>query len=253
MDSSLGSLNHSSALQKTFADKITIAIQTGVTKKNEEQSAGKKRELGKYFPSALGSCLRKQYYSFYYPSAPSSAKLIIFSIGDGVHEIAAEALRRSGMLKVEAVELPVKLEAGAGVFLSGRIDVLTAEVDNEKVIVEMKSASNIPEKPYISHIIQLQTYLHTTGLEYGVLTYIDKTSGEIKSFDVVKDATWLHTIKVRVMNLHMAVKTRAPPTREAYLKQKYWECGDCEYQTICLNKAERSVVAEWKRKQPETA
>lgn len=219
-----------------------------MVKKNEEKSAGKKREIGRYFPSSLGSCLRKQYYAFYYPPSFSPAKLIIFSIGDGVQEIAEDALRRSGMLHVEAVELPVKLEADAGVFLSGRIDILVAEIDNEKVVIEMKSASKIPSSPYVSHVIQLQTYLHATGLEYGVVTYVDKTTGEIKSFDVRKDTSWLHTIKVRVMNLHVAVKSRIPPYREAYSKRKYYECARCDYQKICLSKVELETVSNWEHK-----
>ena len=232
---------------KRFAERITSAINSGILKQNTEHSANHQRQVGVYYPSSLGYCLRKQYYAFHYPKAPSPAKLVVFSLGDATHEIVAEALSKSGEVRVDAVEFAVKLVLEENVLLSGRIDVMVAEAEGEKVVIEIKSASVIPNKPYISHIIQIQTYLHTTGLNYGVITYINKSSGDVKSFDVIKDDSWLHTIKVRVMDLHMAVKSKLPPYKEAFSKRKFYECKGCDYANICLSQNELAFVM----KEPE--
>jgi CRISPR/Cas system-associated exonuclease Cas4 (RecB family) len=227
---------------RLFAERITSAINAGMVKNDVERSANHQRRVGVYYPSSLGYCLRKQYYAFYYPKAQSPAKLIVFALGDATHELVAMALAKSGDVKVDAVELPAKLEVQGGVVLSGRIDVLVAELAGEKVIMEIKSASSIPNRPYISHIIQIQTYLHTTGLTHGVITYVDKKSGDVKSFDVLKDDSWLHTVKVRALELHTAVKSKLPPYKEAFSKNKLYECKGCDFAGICLSKSELDLV-----------
>nr|WP_276977855.1 PD-(D/E)XK nuclease family protein [Ferrimicrobium acidiphilum] len=227
---------------KRFAARITSAINAGMIKNDAERSANHQRRVGVYYPSSLGYCLRKQYYAFYYPKFPDPAKLIVFSLGDATHELVAMALTKSGDVKVDAVELPAKLEVQSGVVLSGRIDVLVAELDGEKVVMEIKSASDIPNRPYISHIIQIQTYLHTTGLMYGAITYVDKTSGKVETFDITKDDSWLHTIKVRVLELHTSVKSKLPPYKEAFSKNKLYECKGCDFASICLSQDELALV-----------
>jgi len=75
---------------------------------HEKEKNEHKIEKGVYYPSALFSCLRKQYYTFVYGERVSSEELVIFATGKGVHETIARAFGE--VAKVEKVEENILLE-----------------------------------------------------------------------------------------------------------------------------------------------
>ncbi len=233
------------------ASLIGEAVRRGLRELWREESAAHERRPGVYYPSYLGYCLRKQYYIYSIGEEPTSEKLAVFATGKGVHEAVAEALGAAGDIKVEEVEKEVALDLGNGVSLSGRVDIILAEVGGRRVIVEVKSASRIPEAPQEHHLLQLQIYLNALNVEDGVLLYWDKRRGRLATFDVHRDPKYLGRAAERALLLNEYLSRGSPPPREAVMEGRLWECDMCEYRRICkpfllegIQEGERILVSE---------
>ncbi len=214
-------------------EMLVDALRDGLISLWREESEHHVRAEGEYYPSSIGSCLRKQYYLYTVEEKPDPEKLAVFATGKGVHVAVAEALRKSGLVKVDAEEYPVQLKVSEEVRLTGRVDVLIVELDGTKVVVEVKSTSRIPDSPHESHFLQLQTYLHSMSLQKGFLLYWDKRTGATRAFEVEKDASSLQKIGERAIILHEHLKSGRPPFKEAVMENRLWECDFCEYYSIC--------------------
>ncbi len=218
---------------KKAEERIVEALKQGLKNMWEEEQAQHLREEGVYYPSAIGACLRKQYYIYTIGEKPSPEKLAIFATGKGVHKAVAEALNASGIVKVEQEEVGTSLKISENITLKGRIDILVVEIDGSKSIVEVKSTSKIPENPHENHLLQIQAYLHATGYERGILLYWDKRKGKVKAFAVKREKEYLHKIAERAILLHEHLKRKVPPLKEAIIEGRQWECDTCEYRSIC--------------------
>lgn len=214
--------------------RLVRALQEGLTALWREESAQHKKRLGSYYPSEVGGCLRKQYYSYTVGEKPSPEKLAVFATGRGVHASVAQALRKSGIVTVDAEEYPISLRISDEVELSGRVDVLLLQMDGRKVVLEVKSTSRIPERPHDDHLLQLQTYLHAMGLERGFLLYWDKRTGALNVFSSDRDEAYLRRLGERAIILHEHLKKGRPPLKEAFLQGRYWECDLCDYRGTCM-------------------
>jgi CRISPR/Cas system-associated exonuclease Cas4 (RecB family) len=213
--------------------ELVAALKDGLVTLWREESEQHVRPDGAYYPSSIGSCLRKQYYLYTVEEKPDPEKLAVFATGKGVHVAVAEALRKSGIVKVDAEEYPVELRISDEVRLTGRVDILLVELDGVKVVVEVKSTSKIPEVPHETHLLQLQTYLHSMSLPKGFLLYWDKRTGELRAFRVERDPASLQKIGERAIILHEHLKSGKPPFKEAVMENRFWECDFCEYLGIC--------------------
>ncbi|HVP24183.1 MAG TPA: PD-(D/E)XK nuclease family protein [Conexivisphaerales archaeon] len=214
-------------------ERLVKALRDGLVSLWREESDQHVRAEGHYYPSSIGSCLRKQYYLYTVEEKPDPEKLAVFATGKGVHAAVAEALRKSGLVKVDAEEYPVELKVSEEVRLKGRVDVLIVELDGSKVVVEVKSTSRIPDVPHETHFFQLQTYLHSMSVQKGFLLYWDKRTGETRAFRVERDPEALQKIAERAIILHEHLKSGKPPFKEAVMEGRYWECDFCEYRAIC--------------------
>jgi CRISPR/Cas system-associated exonuclease Cas4 (RecB family) len=213
--------------------KLVAALREGLVSLWREESEQHVRPDGAYYPSSIGSCLRKQFYIYTVEEKPDPEKLAVFATGKGVHVAVAEALRKSGIVKVDAEEYPVELRISEDVRLTGRVDILLVELDGAKVVVEVKSTSRIPDTPHGTHFLQLQTYLHSMSLTKGFLLYWDKRTGETRAFRIDRDPRSLQKIGERAIILHEHLKSGKPPFKEAVMENRFWECDFCEYYGIC--------------------
>ncbi|MEM0118405.1 MAG: PD-(D/E)XK nuclease family protein [Conexivisphaerales archaeon] len=220
-------------MSSSEADVVKEALREGLMQIWKEESEDHVRQVGEYYPSNIGYCLRKQYYDYVLAKPPAVETLAVFATGKGIHEAVAEALSKSDKVKIEHVELPVHLQINDFVRLTGRIDVLIAEVMGKRAILEVKSTSKIPDEPHYTHMLQLQAYLHAMSLETGLLLYWDKRSGEIECFTVQKDPAWLQKIGERAIMLDQYLRSNVAPHREAFMEGKYWECDRCSYYAEC--------------------
>ncbi|MEM0097240.1 MAG: PD-(D/E)XK nuclease family protein [Conexivisphaerales archaeon] len=189
------------------------------------------RDSGTYYPSYLGYCLRKQYYIYVVGERATPENLAVLMTGQGVHEIVARAFSESST--VESIEEKITLSFTDKIKLSGRVDIIIVDIDNKRYVIEVKSASRIPDRPYESHLLQLEIYLHSLNINDGFVLYWNKRSGEVRAFAVGKNNEWLSKIYERAAMLDYHICMAQLPPAESYLNGKVWECRRCPYLQEC--------------------
>ncbi len=196
------------------------------------------KKIGKYYPSEIGKCLRNLYYSYKYPMKVAPRLLKIFELGNIMHDFIVKVLQSDKNPEVELIgaEVPIKLDMGNFV-ISGRIDdLIVLKSNGEKILVEVKSCRDIRKvaSPQNAHLIQLQFYMHVTGIKQGILLYVDKGTLEAKSFNVSYDPYWSELIIERFKILHESLTKDILPKPEAKLiPELSWMCDFCEYREKC--------------------
>jgi CRISPR/Cas system-associated exonuclease Cas4 (RecB family) len=212
--------------------KLEELLKQGLTSLHEKEKNWHKIEKGVYYPSALGSCLRKQYYTYTLGERVSPEELVIFATGKSVHETIAKAFGE--VATIEKVEENVSLEVSPAVKLKGRIDLLIADYDGKKYLIEAKSTSKTPDAPFEEHVLQLQVYMQALNYNEGFVLYWNKVTGEIKVFKVTKNEEVLKNIFERVKKLDYYVTKNILPEPEAIIKGRFWECEKCPFLELCV-------------------
>ena len=196
------------------------------------------KSIGRYYPSEIGSCIRKVWYTYNYPLKIEPRLRRIFRLGDILHDFIVEVLRSDKNKEIELLksEMPFKVEM-KDFLISGRIDdLLLMKSDSTKLLVEVKSSRSIKyiKQPMAHHKTQLQFYMYATKVHNGVLLYVDKSTLETKSFEVKFSAKRGKQIlnKFRALHKHLTKKTL--PVAEAKRgKGMEWMCRYCEYKGKC--------------------
>ncbi len=196
------------------------------------------KKIGRYYPSEIGRCLRNLYYSYKYPMKVKPKLLKIFELGNIMHDFIVKVLQSEKIPEVELVdyEIPIELKMDDFV-ISGRIDdLILLKTDNRKVLIEVKTCKDVRTviKPQNSHMVQLQFYMHVTGIKEGILLYVDKTTLDTKSFKLEYDEHWSRLIVDRFRKLHEAlVKDELPLPEAKLIEEIRWMCSFCEYKEKC--------------------
>lgn len=196
------------------------------------------KKIGRYYPSEIGRCLRNLYYSYKYPMKVKPKLLKIFELGNIMHDFIVKVLQSEKIPEVELVDYEIPIELRMGDFvISGRIDdLILLKTDNRKILIEVKTCKDIRAvtKPQNSHMIQLQFYMHVTGIREGILLYVDKTTLDTKSFKLEYDEHWSNLIVERFKKLHECLVKNELPIPEAKLIEEIkWMCNFCEYREKC--------------------
>ena len=196
------------------------------------------KSIGRYYPSEIGSCMRKIWYSYKYPKEIDAELAKVFEMGNLVHDFVVEVLKSEKNSNVELIsaETPFKKEIDDFV-ISGRIDnLILVKEKNKKVLVEVKSTKSILPlgEAQQSHRMQLQLYMHATGTYNGIVLYVEKNTLQSKVFEVPYSETEAEGIIKRFKNLHSSLKNDLMPIAEAKkLIGKEWQCRFCEYAEKC--------------------
>lgn len=196
------------------------------------------KKMGRYYPSEIGRCLRKIWYSYKYPKEVKPDLLKIFELGNILHDFVVEVLKSEKNPNVELLkyELPVKMDMG-DFTISGRVDDLILLKDKgENVLVEVKSIKNIAyaKNPQSSHKTQLQFYMHASNVHKGMLLYIDKTTLQSKVFPINYNEEEAVQIVKRFDVLHDYLMNNKLPASEAKDDaDTKWMCKYCEYTDRC--------------------
>lgn len=166
-------------------------------------------------------------------------KLKIFEIGTILHNFMIDVLKSEKNIdSIEFVnsELPFKMEQ-KDFLISGRLDdIVIAKEDGEKTIIEVKSIKDIRslDGPQITHKMQLQLYMHATGIHKGIILYVDKTNLKTKSFEIEYEEKHSLDILKRFKSLHELLTKDVLPIDEAKRSDEMlWMCNMCEYRTKC--------------------
>ncbi len=201
----------------------------------------KPKRIGAYFPSEIGMCIRRSYYSYTQPKPVEKAALRIFALGNNVHVFITEVLKSSGEFVSVEDEKSVKIEhsdGNASFSIYGRIDdYVVTKNGGKKIIIEAKSVGDISRvtEPDPKHVMQLTLYQAAMESDYGILVYADKKNLDIKQFRVDFDENTYNKIisRFKDLDLHLRMK-KLPPAEYYFDNKKVWECKYCPYFKECM-------------------
>lgn len=196
------------------------------------------KKEGRYYPSEIGSCMRKVWYSYRFPQQVQPQLLRIFELGNILHDFVVKVMQSDKNPDVELLqyEIPIKLEV-EGFTISGRVDdLLLMKADGKHILVEVKSCKSIAftREPQPQHAMQLQFYMHATGVHNGVLLYVDKSTLDSKVFTLAYNPAEAANIILRFKTLHTTLTENVLPMPEAKQNmQMSWLCRFCEHKDKC--------------------
>ncbi len=199
----------------------------------------KPKEIGRYYPSEIGGCIRKVWYSYKHPMEIEPDRLKVFEIGNILHDFILQVFKNeknANSIKFLTSELPFRMNL-KDFIISGRLDdVIIAQENSQKMIIEVKTVRDVrsTNKPNKNHVMQLQFYMHATGISNGIILYVDKTNLKTKAFEIVYDEKHSLDILKRFSSLHELLKKDVLPIDEAkQSKETVWMCNMCEYRAKC--------------------
>ena len=197
------------------------------------------RTIGRYYPSEIGQCMRKVWYSFRNPKPLDKELKKIFEAGNRLHEFVADVFKSDKVEEVDLVEKEVPFELNIDDFtISGRIDnLIRVKIGNREALVEVKSTKDLRymEEPSESHVMQLQLYLHARKITEGILLYLEKNTLKSKTFHIKYDQNMLNQVIERFKLLHQKlVKVQLPPPEARLDEDKRWMCRSCQYAEECF-------------------
>ena len=196
----------------------------------------RKKTIGTYYPSEIGGCIRKTWFSYKIPKPVDKDIMKIFGAGNTVHDLITEVLKseKNPGIKLLETELPFK-QFEKDFVISGRIDNLVLiMLDNKKVLIEVKSTKFLPNEPKDAHVSQLQLYMHNTKIHDGTILYVQKDNLQTRWFNQTYDEQKAKEIIDKFYKLHKSLKENNIPHAEAKLtNNKNWMCDYCEYREEC--------------------
>ncbi len=199
----------------------------------------KPKAIGRYYPSEVGNCVRKTWYSYKYPQKVEPDLAKIFEMGNILHDFVVTVLKsEKNYSEIELLksEMPVKMELD-GFTVSGRIDdLILVKASGKNYLVEVKSTkdTSFVKKPSSHHVMQLMFYMHVSGVHNGLLLYISKGDLKSKVFPVDYDKAEAEKIVERFKSLDSLLKSAELPVDEAKRTQDMkWMCNYCEYKKKC--------------------
>ncbi|MBI1973174.1 PD-(D/E)XK nuclease family protein [Candidatus Micrarchaeota archaeon] len=196
------------------------------------------KRQGVYYPSEIGSCLRKTWYSYKRPLKATPELTKIFQLGNILHDFIVQVLNSEKVKDVQLLsyEFPLKQQIG-DLTVSGRVDdLILVKASGKKVLVEVKSTGGVDkiDGPKLPHVLQLQFYMHAAGVHDGILLYVDKSTLKTRSFPVDYSEVQAEATSERFKKLHELLKKGELPEPEAkQVSSMNWMCSFCEYKPHC--------------------
>jgi CRISPR/Cas system-associated exonuclease Cas4 (RecB family) len=227
-------------LLKTLLGRIVLVwmIDFNEMVTNYIKRESRAKSPGRYYPSEIGGCMRKTWYSYKHPKKLQPELLKIFEMGNMVHDFVVKVLESEKNREVQLLqsEFPLKIEQ-PDFLISGRVDDLVlVKTSGKTFVVEVKSTKSIDyvKEAAESHVMQLQLYMHATGIHNGIVLYIDKGNLQSKQFPIEYSETEVNGILKRFGELHQLLGSNLLPIDEAKKEAgKQWLCRFCEYSEKC--------------------
>ncbi len=200
----------------------------------------KPKSIGRYYPSEIGGCIRKTWFSYKNHKPTDSTLTKIFEAGNMLHEFITEVIKSEKNEEIELIksELPIQIK-GKDFVISGRIDNLVLVKLFEKneyhqILVEVKSTKFLPNEHKKEHEIQLQLYMRALGVHEGIILYIQKDNLQTKTFTIKYKKKMSDKILERFEELHTSlIKDEIPEAEAKKDKDKIWMCDYCSYRKEC--------------------
>ena len=172
------------------------------------------------YVSTISVCPRKEFFSYFYRPA-QLYKSDETLAGEYIHRVIQEQLRRKGY----EVEKEVSCDLKDGFKLVGRVDAM-----NNEHIIEVKTVKKFVDFNVNHWYIQVNTYMHISGVHKAKLVVVERPTGKIfiKDIEYNKDmAEGLITLAEQVVdaikNADFTILPRCNDSR----------CKYCEFNIIC--------------------
>jgi hypothetical protein len=197
------------------------------------------RNVGRYYPSEVGLCMRKTWYSFKCPMKTNADTLKVFEMGKVLHDFIVKVLQSDKIKDVELLESEKPFMIKTDNFIvSGRVDnILLIKASGKKVLAEIKSCDGLDkyQKPHRHNVMQLQLYMHFTGIHNGIMVYIEKNTLKARVFTVDFNKDVVRETLGRFEKLHEHLVNDTIPPAEANMKGSDigWMCDCCECSERC--------------------
>jgi len=203
-----------------------------------KRSSSHTKSVGRYYPSEIGSCMRKVWYGYNYPKEVQPELLKIFEMGNMMHDFVVKVLESEKNKDVQLLqsEFPLKITT-PDFIISGRVDDLVlVKTSGKTIVVEVKSTKGLDyvQEASEAHVMQLQLYMHATGIHNGIVLYVDKGNLQSKQFEILYSEEHVKEIMKRFGELHQLLTQKLLPIDEAKKdEKKQWLCRFCEYAEKC--------------------
>lgn len=196
------------------------------------------KSVGRYYPSEIGYCIRKVWYTYNHPTEIEPELRRVFELGNILHDFIVQVIKSDKTPEVELLQAEMPFKFPFNDFLiSGRIDdLMLLKAGRKKILVEVKSSKSVQriKGPMAHHKTQLQFYMYATRVHNGMLLYVDKTTLETKGFAVKFSPKKAKQILNKFRALHKHLTNNSLPTAEAKKKKETkWMCSYCEYKEKC--------------------
>ncbi|MBD3407480.1 MAG: Dna2/Cas4 domain-containing protein [Candidatus Lokiarchaeota archaeon] len=223
-------------------DKFTdVVIDTNeIVDKDLDEKRKKQKRIGGIHASAIGYCMRKQWYEIKINRPQPNDTLRIFKVGNLLHDYVTELLKRHEDVEYVEDEKPIKiLVEPEGFVIHGTYDDLVHLKDGTRILVDEKSCKNLfyIAEPKKEHVMQLMLYMRVLEVEHGQICYISKNKFQMKNFPVKFDEKLYKEVLARAKKLHLFLdENELPPAEAKQSKSTEWLCEYCLYADLCHEK-----------------
>lgn len=209
--------------------------------------------INNFYCSSLADCSRKLYYDRLNIKkdteiSPQSKRRM--DKGSSIHSLFQNYFEKIGIL--------VSMEEyvnDSSLQIAGKIDCIISLENDEQCIVEIKtidSKNNLDKLPFISHLWQIQTYLHLKQLTKGKILYVflDKSTSKIVlpdtkynwfsdtdlvEIDIEYNSDIINQIQVKLEKIIYSLSTKTPPEKDMD------KCIFCPYKAQCATSEPTTV------------
>jgi len=226
----------------------------------ENESHNRERQVGEYYCTDLGNCIRKTWYKYQGIELEEADReeevrmLKVFERGNLLHEWITDRLRMhvdqiGGTLRDEvSIVMPDLRE---DFVIRGRIDNLITTDDGYEII-EVKTTARIPSPrgrktmPMPHHVAQVMPYLMFSPSAKAGILYLEPNTLKTAFFEVKRDKFALQDLWRKANDLHQALLNNILPDAEAKLKKdEEWQCKYCEFSGLCDKQEIKSTPQDW--------
>lgn len=221
--------------------KLTVECYTA---RIEEFNHGEEIKGEFFHPSALGGCMRREWFKHYKaprdvtPSRDFLQQEITFEIGTHVHVIIQNLCARAGVLVKREVAIQNTKEK-----VLGHADAII-RIDGTKYLLEIKTINSrgftmLANDCHHGHKRQIMTYMKCLGLQWGIVFYVDKDRSQTKEFVIQFDEDFYNAeCGNRIKGFFKNVRDCTMPPRDGTSTSDF-VCRYCEFQQLCWTDTER--------------
>jgi len=205
---------------KYFETIRTLIKQTFIKSINKVNQSDNKT----IYITDLVGCIRRSYYIKKYGFPVDESTALWLLLGTMFHDliipVIAEALNGQK-------EVPT-MYSYEGVDIRGRVDILL-----DDAVIELKTCTKLPMKPKLSHVEQVNAYMHFFNKPKGVLVYVSKIQADVAVFECNKNPHMFQQTLEKAKILKEAIENNTPPEVNLPLSVRRQFCASCQFFDKC--------------------